>query len=449
MKITPLGAAREVTGSCYYIETKKAKVLVDCGAFQGSAFAQAKNFQEFAFNPKELDAVFVTHAHLDHTGRLPQLYKRGYKGQIYLTSPTKDLTRLILEDAEEIMQENFVRNYSPKLFDREDVDNCLRQMKSISDKTAICVKDLEIKYHNAGHILGSSFIQIKEKGNGTATFSGDLGNVNTPILRQKTPLNSTDALFIESTYGNRIHEDEKTRWKILETAIKNTIKKGGVLLIPAFAIERTQELLYELNHLVENRLIPFVDIYMDSPMADKATGVFQKYESYYSKKAMDLIASGDKLFDFPGLKITKTRDESKTINQAKWPKVIIAGAGMMNGGRILHHLIRYLGDKKSTLLIIGYQAEGTLGRHLYRGEKLVHILDEAIEVKANVVCIGGYSAHADQQMLIDWINTAPNPPGHVYCTHGEEDASAALATRITKDLGIPADVPRNGETINI
>ncbi|MBU2566053.1 MBL fold metallo-hydrolase [Patescibacteria group bacterium] len=449
MQIIPIGAAREVTGSCFHITSKKTQVLVDCGIFQGSTFARSKNFEDFGFDPKQIDAVFVTHAHLDHTGRLPLLIKRGFKGKIYLTPPTLDLTRLVLEDSVEIMEMDHKRYYTPMLFTKKDVQQTLKYMHPISDNGAICFKDLQIQFHNAGHILGSAFIQITEQKGGTATFSGDLGNVNTPILMQKDNLNNTDALFIESTYGNRIHEDPEQRWIELKSAIIKTIKQDGVLLIPAFAIERTQELLFELNNLVENRLMPFVNIYLDSPMATEATDIFKKYKKYYSKKALHLIAQGDKLFDFPGLQITKTKDQSKTINQADWPKVIIAGAGMMNGGRILHHLIRYLGNKRCTVLIIGYQASGTLGRKLYNGEKRLKVLNEFIEVKTNVTSIGGYSAHADQNMLIDWIKSAKVLPKHIFCTHGEDEAAVALATRIKQDLNINAEAPRPGQIINI
>ena len=448
MQIIPIGAAREVTGSCFHITTKKTQVLVDCGIFQGSSFARSKNFEDFEFDPKNIEAVFVTHAHLDHTGRLPLLIKRGFKGKIYLTAPTLELTRLVLEDAVEIMEMDHRRYYTPMLFSKNDVKQALSYMHPISDKGAICIKDLEVQFHNAGHILGSAFIQLKEKNGGTATFSGDLGNVNTPILMQKDKLNNTDLLFIESTYGNRIHEDPEQRWKKLKAAIIKTVKQDGVLLIPAFAIERTQELLYELNNLAENRLIPFVDIYLDSPMATEATDIFKKFKKYYSKKALRQIAKGDKLFDFPGLQITRSKDESKKINQADWPKVIIAGAGMMNGGRILHHLIRYLGNKRTTVLIIGYQARGTLGRRLYNGETRLRVLNEFINVKANITSIGGYSAHADQNMLVDWVKSADKPPQQVFCIHGEDEAAVALATRINQDLHIPAQAPRPGQVIN-
>jgi metallo-beta-lactamase family protein len=448
MQITLFGAAREVTGSCYHLTNRKTKILVDCGLFQGTTLAHSKNFEPLGFKASDLDAVIVTHAHLDHTGRLPLLVKNGFKGPVYMTPPTAALTQLVLEDAAEIMQEEAEMSYTPPLYSQKDLAGLLKLFKPINDRASFRVKDLEITSHNAGHIFGSAFLGIRDKAS-RVVFSGDLGNNNVPILQPKDPLIPTDTLFIESTYGNRIHEDEATRSQMLKQAVVDTIKRKGVLLIPAFAIERTQEILYELNHLVENRLIPAVDVFLDSPMAIKASDIFGDYPKYYNREALRLIASGDDFFKFPGLTNTLTRDESKTINQAPRPKVIIAGSGMMNGGRILHHLVRYLSDKKSTLLIIGYQAQGTLGRKIYSGEKRVSVLSEMVEVKANVVTIGAYSAHADQRMLLDWIKTAPEAPKRIFCSHGEEASAAALATRIGEELRIKADVPRFGETIKI
>jgi len=449
MKITPFGAVREVTGSCYLLESAKTKILIDCGLFQGGQFAQVKNFNDFGFNPHDIDAVILTHAHIDHSGRIPQLIKRGFTGPIYTTPPTKEFAKLLWYDAEMIMAENQRKFGAPVLFSKEDVKIAVRKLKAIDDSGALCFKDLQIQFHNAGHILGSAFVEITEDGGKTVTFSGDLGNIDTPILKQKDILNKTDLLFIESTYGDRIHEKKAERWQILKNAVTETINQGGVLIIPAFALERTQELLLELNNLVEKKRLPRVNIFMDSPLAANVTDVFHAYPNYYSISAYKQMVGGDALFDFPGLTVTRSREESKTINDSRWPKVIIAGAGMMNGGRIQHHLVRYLSDPKCTVLIIGFQAEGTLGRKLYSGQKRVKVLDEFVNVKANIVSIGGFSAHADQKMLVSWIRSAKKRPGIVYCTHGEEHASAALATRITEALHIEAKVPRPGQTITV
>jgi len=447
MKISFFGATREVTGSCYLVETDNARLLIDCGMYQGSRFADEKNLEPFGFDAKTIGAVAVTHGHLDHTGRIPKLIKEGFRGNIYATPPTCDIAHIVLDDAVQVMREDSERKGTPMLYEKEDVEKAASHLRPVEYGKTVKLEDLTIRFHDAGHIFGSAFIEVAEDNGSCVVFSGDLGNKNVPILRATEKLPDVDALIIESTYGNRIHEDETTRETKLKEAIMRTVKGRGVLIVPAFAVERTQQLLYELNHLVENRLIPPVDIYLDSPMAIRITEVIKRYPQYYDEEALRLVSSGDDLFDFQGLHVTMSRDDSKTINDAPKPKVIIAGAGMMNGGRIKHHLIRYLGDPHSTVLIIGYQAQGTLGRRLYSGEKHVKVLGEPMEVRATITSIGAYSAHADQHTLLNWIENAEKPPRHVYCTHGEEEAAAALATRITDDLHIPADVPRVGDTI--
>ena len=449
MQISFQGAAREVTGSCYLIETKQTRILVDCGMFQGGYTCDSKNFADFTFDPSTIDAVLITHAHLDHTGRLPKLVKDGFKGKVYCTPPTVELAKLVIEDAFHIMKEDFIREYRPLLYEEEHMTAAFKQFVATDYSRLVTMGDLSFRFRDAGHIFGSSFIEVEEKGGARASFSGDLGNEHVPILRPKAQLAETDVLIVESTYGNRVHENESTRGEKLLQALKNTQKSRGALIIPAFAIERTQQLLYEMNHLVEQKILAPIHTYLDSPMAIRATDVIKKYPQYYSKDALRLVATGDDLFDFPGLHITLTRDESKVINAAPLPKVIIAGSGMMNGGRVLHHLVRYLGDKRTTVLIIGYQAEGTLGRQLYHGDKQVQVLGERINVKATVTSIGAYSAHADQDMIVRWIEQAEHPPAHIYCTHGDEDAGAALATRIQQTLGIPCDVPRLHDTITV
>ncbi len=447
MRISFFGASREVTGSCYLVESAKGKILIDCGMFQGCKLCGAQNFADFPFDASEIDAVCVTHAHLDHTGRIPKLVKAGFKGKVYATPPTAKLATLVLEDAYKIMLSDFKREYRPMLYEEADIKTALKSFVGATYNKPVKIKDFTVTFKDAGHIFGSSFIEVRTEDGKSAAFSGDLGNEGTQILMPTERLGAVDALIIESTYGNRIHEDESTRESKLKTVIERTIKQKGVLIIPAFAIERTQQLLYELNHLIENKLIPRVPIYLDSPMAIKATAVVEEYPQYYDQAAYKLIASGDDMFDFPGLTSTLSKDESKTINFAAKPKVIIAGSGMMNGGRILHHLIRYLGDASTTVLIVGYQAEGTLGRQLYRGDKTVEIYGERINVKAKIESIGAYSAHADQNKLVDWIKSAEAMPKRVFCTHGEEGAATALATRVQNELGIESDAPRYGDSI--
>ncbi|MDO8583899.1 MAG: MBL fold metallo-hydrolase [bacterium] len=443
------GAAREVTGSCYLLETAQTRVLIDCGMFQGSTFSEARNYDAFKFDPSTIDAVIITHAHLDHTGRLPKLVNDGYKGKIYLTPPTRDLTRLVLEDAYHIMKEDFKREYRPLLYELEDVNTVERNMVTVEYEKTWTVGDLSFRFRDAGHIFGSAFVEVEEKGGARVTFSGDIGNDHVPILRETAELASTDVLLTESTYGNRIHEDESTRVAKLREVVTRTVQQGGVLMIPAFAIERTQQLLYELHDLSEQGLLPRVDIYLDSPMAIDTTNIIRSYPQYYDAEALKVVSMGDDLFQVPGLHFTRSRDESKAINDAPKPKIIIAGAGMMNGGRIRHHLIRYLGDPRSSVLIIGYQAEGTLGRHLYRGDKTVTVLGERVEVRASVIGIGAYSAHGDQNKLVRWIGGAAHRPSQVLCTHGDEGACMALATRLEQEGKLVAHVPRLFDSIKL
>ncbi|MDP3793547.1 MAG: MBL fold metallo-hydrolase, partial [Candidatus Uhrbacteria bacterium] len=286
MNITFLGAAREVTGSCYLLETDRTRILVDCGAFQGSAFMESQNFQPFGFDAKTIDAVVITHAHLDHVGRLPKLVKEGFHGKIYLTPPTAGFARLVLEDAFQIMEYEFRKQKRPMLYEAKDIESALRYFSTVDYNASVKLGDLSFRFRDAGHIFGSAFIEIREEGGAAVTFSGDIGNDHVPILRETTQMAETDILVIESTYGNRIHEDESTRAGKLKEAIVGTVKQGGVLLIPAFAIERTQQLLYEMHDLKAHGILPPVDVYLDSPMAIKATQVIKEFPEYYDAEAL-------------------------------------------------------------------------------------------------------------------------------------------------------------------
>ena len=449
MHITSHGAAREVTGSCHRVETKRSRILIDCGMFQGSAFTDAKNFRPFGFDGKDVDAVIITHTHLDHVGRLPKLIHEGFSGPIFMTRPTAELVRIILEDAYHIMEEQFEKEFRPKLYEFEDLMKTLTLIKPMDYSRWKTFGDLKFRFRDAGHIFGSAFVEVEEVGGARIVFSGDLGNVDTPILRPTAQIGTTDVVYVESTYGNRVHEDVSTRAKIFEDLVLKTYKNKSVLLIPAFAIERTQALLYDLNQLFEYKNIEPIPTFLDSPMAIKVTDVMKEYPKYYDQEAAKLFKSGDDFLDFPSLTLTMTRNESKRINDQRPPKIIIAGSGMMNGGRILHHLKRYLGNRHTTLMIVGYQASGTLGRRLYMGEKNVRVMDEYIDVKANVVTIGSFSAHGDQAKLLDWVGSAEKKPKRVYCVHGEDESCVALATEMKKELGIKAEAPKFEETVVI
>lgn len=435
MTITFFGAALEVTGSCHLLEHNGKKYLIDCGMFQGSHFIERRNYKPFPFNPAEISSVIITHAHLDHTGRLPKLIREGFRGKIYTNLATRDLTRLMLLDAVEVMRYNQKKYGDLMLFDEEVVTETNRRLVGLDyGKKRRLGEDLFFTLRDAGHILGSAFIEIEGEGK-QIIFSGDIGNSHVPIVRETRPLGALEYLIMESTYGDRIHEDPAARIYLLQEAIVKTMKRGGVLMIPAFSLERTQEVLYEINNLLENNLIPRVPIFLDSPLAAKATAIYQNYPQYFDEAAKYLIGRGDNLFNFPGLKITRRVEESKQINEISAPKIIIAGSGMMNGGRIQHHLLRYLPDPKSLLLIIAYQAANTLGRRLLDGEKKVKIYGQEVTARAGVQAIGAYSAHGDQNKLVDWVKSAKKLPQKIFLVHGEPKAQKALEKRLKKELG--------------
>ena len=450
MQISFHGAAREVTGSCSLLTSGKNKILIDCGMFQGTQFNEAKNSDPFPFNPKELTSVIITHARLDHVGRLPLLIKGGYAGHIYATPPTAELTRLILEDALEVMIYNKRKFGSPILYESTDIANVIAQMKTVDYHQPYELPDLTFEFHDAGHIFGSAFVEIRAEGR-RVVFSGDVGNVNVPILRDTEILpDDIDVLVCESTYGDRLHESPMERQELLQGLISQAIGRGGTLMIPSFSLERTQELIYDLNDLIDRKhKLPRVPIFLDSPLAIDATKIYRKFPEYYDAEADRLVKRGDDLFEFPGLAMTETREESKHINQILGPKIIIAGAGMMNGGRIIHHAMRYLSDERNTLLIIGYQAQNTLGRKILDGESPLEIMGEKIPVRCHVKAIGALSAHADQNKLLDWIGGGTSIPKKVLINHGEPNASEELAKRLIGDLGIKATVVDFGLEIKV
>ena len=448
MRITFCGAAGEVTGSCYLLETAGAKILVDCGMFQGTKFADDRNHADFPFDPKTIDAVLITHAHLDHTGRIPKLVRGGFRGPIFSTAPTAALAKIILEDALEVMRYESEKLGHAMSFQKEDVERAVSQFQPVEyGAPVVPCSGATATFHDAGHILGSSFIEIEAEGT-RMVFSGDIGSIDVPIIRNPEALPAVDVLVMESTYGAHLHEDAASRVEKLRAIIIRTIAQKGVLLIPAFAIERIQEILYELHGLAEKRLIPRVLVFLDSPMAIRATEVFRASRSFYDTEALAKISNGQDLFNFPGLVFTLSRDESRSINEVPAPKVIIAGAGMMNGGRILHHARRYLKDQNSVILFVGYQVEHTLGRTILNGADHVYIYDERVPVRARVEKIGGYSAHADRTQLIAWVKRAPRPPSRIFLTHGEDDSRAIMAKEL-KNVSSTVVLPTLGSSFDL
>lgn len=461
MRLHFYGGVQSVTGANYLLESGGKKILIDCGLRQGIGFCDAINCDPFPFKPEEIDAVFVTHAHIDHTGRLPKLIKNGYKNKVYSTLPTRDFAELLLLDSEHIMRKETDRLKAEPLYETKDVLALMKMWEGISYHQTISIGDVHITSYDAGHILGSSFYLIEAEGK-KAAFSGDLGNFPAPIIRPTEFIDDVDYALIESTYGGRVHEPPEERESKLKDIILETIAKKGTLMIPAFAMERTQDLLYQLNDLVENGRIPRTPVYLDSPLAIKLTTVYQKYNSYFNDEARELIAGGDKIFNFPGLHLALQTEQSKDINNVPGPKIIIAGSGMMQGGRMIHHAARYLPDKNSTLLFIGYQAGGSLGRRIFDEAKKgkpfgnaqgkpfsVKIFGEDVPVNCKVAAIGGYSAHADQPRLIEWLRPMAKNLKKVFACMGEPDQSEALVQKIKDELRVDAEMPVVNQAVEL
>lgn len=451
-KLTFHGGALSVTGGNYLLETQNSKILVDCGMFQGFREAEEENYEKFPYDASKIDAVFITHAHIDHIGRLPKLIKEGYKGPIYATPPTADLTPVMLEDSQHLLAAEAEDDNHPPLYTEKEVKLTEQQFKGVDyGKDIVVNDDIRVRLRDAGHILGSAIVEVYVTENGEEkkiVFSGDLGNSPAPLLNDIDYIEDADYVLVETVYGDRLHEDKEERKSILENSIEDVVTSGGTLMIPTFALERTQELLYEINSLMKNNRIPQVPIFLDSPLAIKATEVYRKYRKnsmYFNDKTEEFIKEGHNLFQFPNLEITLKTEESKAINEVPAPKVIIAGSGMSTGGRIMHHEIRYLPDPKSMLLIIGYQANRTLGRRLFDGVKEVKIYGQEVSVRAKIRAIGGYSAHADQNGLYEWIaniNRGKRELKKVFCIQGEEEAATAFAVRLRDNLAIDAEVPK-------
>jgi metallo-beta-lactamase family protein len=445
MKLKFFGGAKVVTGSNYLIECGQTKIMVDCGLFQGEQELQELNYQPFPYNPKEVDFVLITHSHLDHCGRLAQLVKDGFNGTIICTPPTKELMAVALEDAVRLLAEEAKEKQQAPMYEEKDLKQMLGLIKTYPYGQKVKLNDnLTICLNEAGHILGSTIYEIWLTENNKKrklVFTGDLGNPPTPLLKPPAKITDADYLIIESAYGDRNHEPKKLRKEILKQIIISVIKRKGVLLMPSFAIERTQELLYELNDFVENKLIPPVPIFIDSPLAIKITAVYKKFQNYFNEKTRLTIASGDDIFSFPGLKLTMSKDESKGIFKSPAPKIIIAGSGMSTGGRILYHEKEYLSNPNNCFLVIGFQVEGTLGRKILDGAPIVEILDQSVKNQAEIKAIGAYSAHADQTQLMKFIGNLKKAPQNIFIVQGERAAADALKNLVNKKLGFPAEVP--------
>ncbi|MEK7608563.1 MAG: MBL fold metallo-hydrolase [Patescibacteria group bacterium] len=444
MKITFYGGAKTVTGANYLLESGDTKILIDCGLSQGNKEAERKNFEPLPYNPSSVQALFITHAHVDHVGKIPKLVKSGFDGAIYSTPPTKDFAELLLLDSEHLLRREAEEEGRAPLYLEEDVLRAMTQWKTQDYHSPFEIGPFVVEFFDAGHILGSASIKFTAEGK-SIIFSGDLGNAPAPVIRDPDPLPAADYCVIESTYGDRVHDSADTRESELENAIEDTVRAGGVLMVPAFAMERTQDLLYHLNGLVEQGRVPRVPVYIDSPLAIRLTDVYKKYKEYFNRSVTKEMRAGDDILNFPGLHFTLTAEQSKEINNVHPPKIIIAGSGMSNGGRILHHERRYLSDPKSCLLIVGYQAAGTMGRALVDGAKTVRMFKEEIPVRCSIRSITAYSAHADQPHLLAWLRPRRGSLKEVFVVQGEEEGAMVLAQKIRDELAVQASVPSYGE----
>lgn len=448
--ITFYGGVGMVTGANFLLTTPNGQFLVDCGLFQGGKIVEDKNREPFPYNPANIDALFITHAHLDHVGRIPKLVHDGFRGKIYSTAPTREIAKLILIDSLGVMEKEARAAHKPLIYSEDDARAALKLWQTTGYESPFKLgEQLTVTFHDAGHILGSTMIEfvhhpatrgVKQK----ILFSGDLGNSPSPLLPETAAITGVNYLVMESVYGDRLHEGLKERRDKLEDVIENTMRAGGTLMIPAFSIERTQELLYEIEQMMAEGRIPQVPVYLDSPLAIKVTAIYDKFRSYFNDRVADPDLIRDGLFNFPNLHKTLSTDESKAIPHLG-RKIIIAGSGMSNGGRILHHEKRYLSDPKSALLLMGYQSAGSLGRRLEEGAKGVTILGENVTVRAKVVAITGYSAHRDRDGLFDFVHQTADTLRRVFVVMGEPQASFFLAQRLRDYLGLDAVAPRAGE----
>ena len=464
MKISFHGAAGCVTGSNYLIETDKFRFVVDCGMFQGSKTLKENNYRAFAYDPATIDFALVTHAHIDHTGLLPKLVKHGFKGPIYATAPTVDLLKYLLPDSAhiqeiEVMQKNR-RNERKGLdpiepiYDIADAEKAIALMKGVERYASFePVAGCKVTFHNAGHVLGSSFIEIEleEKGQKRKiVFSGDLGEDDKPIITDPDRFTETDFLVVESTYGNRTREPHTKEQRLADLAevFKHAEKLGGKIIIPAFALERTQDLLHDILILKQQKKISGIKVVVDSPLATEITKVFVKYPECYDEDASEIMTKMGGLFDHPDFRFTKSAEESKALNNEN-RIVILSASGMCDAGRIKHHLKHNLWNPANTVLFVGYQAEGTLGRLLIEGAKTVRIHGEEVAVGAQIVQMPGYSGHADQKGLINWLSGVKEVRQQVFVVHGEPEAADEFAALLNSKFGFRAVAPRMNEVFEL
>ena len=473
MKITFLGATKTVTGSNYLVEAAGKKFLVDCGMWQGKKELEEENFEEFDFNPADIDFMLLTHAHIDHSGRIPKLYNEGFKNKIYTHKATCDLCALMLPDRGHIQEmENEWKNRKrmrkglparEPLYTAEQAARCLELFEPVQyDQIIEITPDIHVRFNDAGHMLGSSIIElwVNENGKQTKTvFTGDLGNNDIPLLSEPTMIEDADYLVMESTYGSRKHIKNDKKAEMFLDIVSETLEKRGTVVIPSFAVGRTQEILYELNKIKETRndekflkeyeTLMKAPVYVDSPLAISSTEVFKENMNLFDEETQAEIKRGDNPLEFPGLKFTVTAEESKALNENPEPCIIISASGMCEVGRIKHHLKHNLWNPNSTILFVGYQAPGTLGYSIVNGAKKVKIFGEEIAVNARIEYIEGYSGHADQDGLMNFVYSFIKKPKQIFLIHGEEESQEVLEQKLEEETKLPVKIPNYGDTYEL
>jgi len=454
-KLTFFGGAGTVTGANFLLETDDIKILVDCGLVQDKSVCHGCNYDDFKYNPSEVDILLVTHAHLDHIGRIPKLVKDGFRGVIYSTPSTREITEVMFESGLSLMKREAKHDGKEPLYDEKDVQKTLRLWKEIHyHKDFELAPNYSVYLKDAGHILGSSIFEITHKTTSESrkiAFTGDLGNSPTPLLKDAEPLSlDVNYVLMESVYGNRNHDTNmKERTNALKEVIQESTKRGGTLIIPVFSIERTQVILHEMNHLVEEKQIESVPVFLDSPLAIKVTDIYRNYMHNFKKHVQEDIKTDKDIFDFPRLELTVSSDQSKSIAHQHGPKIILAGSGMSHGGRIMFHEKIYLGNPKNTILFVGYQVPGTTGRQIQDGNKVVDIMKKKVKVRAHIETISGFSAHKDSDHLAEFVEPIVDTVDKIFLAMGEPKSSMFLAQRLRDYFEVNAVVPKVGDTHDI
>ena len=473
MKITFLGATKTVTGSNFLVEAAGKKFLVDCGMYQGHGDIEEKNYDDFLFDVHDIDFMLLTHAYIDHSGRIPKLYKEGFRSPVYAHKATCDLCAIMLPDSGHIQEmevgwknKKRLRKGLPTfepMYTAEEAMQCAELFRPVQyDEIVEVTEGIKVRFNDAGHMLGSSIIEVwaTEDGKETkAVFTGDLGNNDIPLLASPTMIESADYLVMESTYGSRLHIRNDDKAKIFLDVVYETLEQGGTVVIPTFAVGRTQEILYELNKIKENtededfikkyEKLMQAPTFVDSPLAVSATQVFRDNMNLFDDDVQEAMAKGDNPLEFPGLQFTQTVEESMALNQTTTPCIILSASGMCEAGRIKHHLKHHLWNKNSTILFVGYQGVGTLGRKIVDGAEKVTIFGEEISVNARIEYIEGYSGHADQEWLLNFVYSFYDKPKHIFLVHGEEDSQEVLKEKILETTNIPVTIPSFGETYTL